>query len=112
MLRRLSEVRTKLSNDETHLSSRGRGRNDGVCTLLRVKVGRAGVGLPRSGKGATVRILELPALGKIENSNLRRRLVPGFPFIILYELRENHVYIAVVMHQRRRPGYWRSRLST
>lgn len=31
----------------------------------------------------TRRILELPTLGRIEKANIRRRLVPGFPFTIL-----------------------------
>jgi plasmid stabilization system protein ParE len=60
----------------------------------------------------TRRVLELPTLGRIERSNIRRRLVPGFPFAILYESHQDHIFIAAVMHQRRRPGYWRERLRT
>jgi toxin ParE1/3/4 len=60
----------------------------------------------------TRRILERPALGRIEKANIRRRLVPGFPFTILYEFHQDHIFIAAVMHQRRRPGYWRERLSS
>jgi len=59
----------------------------------------------------TRRILELPGLGRIERANTRRRLVPGFPFTVLYELHQEDIFIAAVMHHRRRPGYWRKRLS-
>jgi toxin ParE1/3/4 len=59
----------------------------------------------------TRRILERPNLGQIEKANILRRLVPGFPFTILYESHQDHIFIAAVMHQRRRPGYWRKRLS-
>jgi plasmid stabilization system protein ParE len=60
----------------------------------------------------TRRILERPNLGRIEKANIRRRLVPGFPFTILYESHQDRILIAAVMHQRRRPGYWRKRLSS
>jgi toxin ParE1/3/4 len=59
----------------------------------------------------TRRILERPTLGRIEKANIRRRLVSGFPFTILYESHQDHIFIAAVMHQRRRPAYWRKRLS-
>jgi plasmid stabilization system protein ParE len=60
----------------------------------------------------TRRLLELPTLGRIERANVRRRLVPGFPFTILYESHQDRIFIAAVMHQRRKPGYWRKRLPT
>ena len=58
----------------------------------------------------TRRILELPTLGRIEKGDIRRGLVPGFPFTILYESHEDRIFIAAVMHQRRRPDYWLKRL--
>ena len=58
----------------------------------------------------TNRILQLPSAAAIERATIRRRFVPGFPFTILYEVSEDSVFVAAVMHQRRRPGYWRKRL--
>ena len=58
----------------------------------------------------TRRIVQSPKAGPIERVNLRRRLVSGFPFTILYEIQPERIYIAAVLHQHRRPGYWQKRL--
>lgn len=42
--------------------------------------------------------------------NSRRRLLDRFPYSIVYLIETERVYILAVMHQRRRPGYWRKRL--
>lgn len=57
----------------------------------------------------TDRIIHSPGAASIERTTIRRRLVPGFPFTILYEADEDGIFVAAVMHQRRRPGYWRKR---
>jgi plasmid stabilization system protein ParE len=59
---------------------------------------------------STRRIQQSPLAGSIERSNIRRRLVSGFPFTIFYEVQSDRIYIAAVMHQHRRPGYWRERV--
>jgi hypothetical protein len=53
---------------------------------------------------------EVPESGPVERAKIRKSLVHGFPFTILYEARQNEIFIAAVMHQRRKPGYWRHRL--
>ena len=58
----------------------------------------------------THRIEQFPEAGPIEKANIRQRLVSGFPFTILYEIQPDRIFIAAVMHQHRRPGYWRKRL--
>jgi plasmid stabilization system protein ParE len=58
----------------------------------------------------THRISESPKAGRVERGNTRKRLVPGFPFTVLYEIQPDRIYIAAVMHQHRRPGYWRKRV--
>lgn len=58
----------------------------------------------------TRRIEQFPEAGSICKANIRKRLVPGFPFQILYEIQPDRIFIAAVMHQHRRPGYWRKRL--
>ena len=59
---------------------------------------------------ATRRIQQFPSAGPIERADIRKRLVSGFPFTVLYQLQKDQIYIAAVMHQHRRPGYWRKRL--
>ena len=61
-------------------------------------------------EGTVRRVADSPRAGAIERGTIRRRLVSGFPFTVLYEVQPNRVYIAAVMHQHRRPGYWRKRV--
>jgi plasmid stabilization system protein ParE len=61
---------------------------------------------------ATHRIKQFPEAGPIDRAKIRKRLVSGFPFTILYEIQPDRIFIAAVMHQQRRPGYWRNRLQT
>jgi plasmid stabilization system protein ParE len=42
--------------------------------------------------------------------DLRKRPQRGFPYRIVYQLRQDHVLIVAVMHERRRPNYWRERV--
>lgn len=71
-----------------------------------------GLGLDLIGaiQESTRRIIKFPEAGSIERARIRKSLVYGFPFTILYEARKNEIFIAAVMHQRRRPGYWRHRV--
>jgi plasmid stabilization system protein ParE len=41
---------------------------------------------------------------------VRRRIVPGFPFVIAYRDRGDVLRVEAVAHVRRRPGYWLRRL--
>jgi toxin ParE1/3/4 len=56
------------------------------------------------------RIIENPRLGQIVREAIRRRLMPKFPFGILYRIDPNEIVIIAVMHLRRRPGYWADRV--
>ncbi len=58
----------------------------------------------------TRRIEQSPRTGPIEKATIRKRLVPGFPFTVLYEIQPDRIFIAAVMPQHRRPGYWRKRI--
>jgi plasmid stabilization system protein ParE len=51
------------------------------------------------------RIVKFPKSGAIEQQNIRKCLVRGFPFTVLYELHRDHIFITAVMHQHRRPNY-------
>ena len=41
--------------------------------------------------------------------DVRRCLLPRFPFNIVFEIRENELLVLAVAHVRRRPNYWRRR---
>jgi hypothetical protein len=58
----------------------------------------------------TRQIKRFPKAGPVVKGNIRRRLVLGFPFAVLYEIQERKIYIAAVMHLHRRPQYWKDRV--
>lgn len=74
----------------------------------------------RSGLGAAFtleveaaidRVLEAPERWRVIEQDVRRCLTHTFPYGILYTIEAESILIVAVMHLRRRPGYWRGRLS-
>jgi plasmid stabilization system protein ParE len=55
------------------------------------------------------RIAQLPGAGSPLEARLRKRLVPGFPFSVVYRTWQDQVFIVAVAHQHRRPDYWQRR---
>lgn len=58
------------------------------------------------------------AIGRIEadpllwpslNGRLRRILFDRFPYALIYRVDTGTIKVLAVMHQSRKPGYWRSR---
>lgn len=74
------------------------------------KSGGLGADFLTAVENTTRRIEQNPEAGPIERANIRKRLVSGFPFTILYEIQLDRIFLAAVMHQQRRPGYWKTRL--
>lgn len=58
---------------------------------------------------AVNRIREAPTRYPSAERGTRRILLDRFPFTLYYRLGENVITIVAVAHQKRRPGYWRSR---
>src|SRR5262249_49767957 len=50
-----------------------------------------------------------PGIGAVVGVDIRRRNLQRFPYSVLYSVGEGHITILAVMHQRRRPGYWKGR---
>lgn len=61
-------------------------------------------------KDATARILSFPEAWPRLSARTRRCVIKRFPYSLIYQLREDHVLIVAVMHMRREPQTWRSRL--
>lgn len=55
------------------------------------------------------RICTSPEAGAPLAGGLRKRIVSGFPYSVIYRVWEDHVYLVAVAHQHRRPDYWRER---
>ena len=64
---------------------------------------------------AVVRAIELigthPDIGALRPGRLphRRLLVAGFPYQIVYRVRDTDLYVIAVAHTSRRPGFWQGR---
>ena len=56
------------------------------------------------------RILEAPERWRVLEDDVRRCMVRVFPYSVLYTIEPGFILIVAVMHGKRRPGYWRSRL--
>ena len=57
-----------------------------------------------------LRILEEnPEVASVFDPPYRRYVCRRFPFAVVYRIVGDHVRALAVMHQRRRPGYWKSR---
>ena len=55
-------------------------------------------------------LLERPEIGSPVDRVLRRFVLVRFPFTLYYSVTGDVLRIEVLAHQRRRPGYWRSRV--
>jgi hypothetical protein len=52
-----------------------------------------------------------PQTWPILEGDLRRRLIKRFPFGILYRIEPDEILIVAVAHLRKKPGYWKKRIS-
>lgn len=60
----------------------------------------------------TESIVEQPYSGAKISGNIRRRILRRFPFGVLYTVEPDRILVVAVMHLRRRPGYWKDRISS
>ena len=52
-----------------------------------------------------------PERWRIIEDDVRRFLMPRFPYAIYYRVLPDHVRVLAFKHHRRRPNYWRERIS-
>lgn len=55
-------------------------------------------------------ISELPDTWPIFQKNFRRYLLARFPYSVVYRKRGKIIFVVAIMHNRRKPGYWRERI--
>ena len=70
-----------------------------------------GVRFYRAVERTTLAIARFPAAaplypGLAEALGVRRRVVRGFPFVIVYRDQRDVIRVDAVAHTRRQPGYW------
>jgi hypothetical protein len=54
-------------------------------------------------------LLEYPNIGREVGSGRRKFSLHRFPFTLIYATAPEVLHVLAVPHERRRPGYWRSR---
>ena len=54
-------------------------------------------------------IRALPNSGRVMRGKIRRRLVRGFPYAIVYKTHDDRIRVLAIMHMKRRPTYWAGR---
>jgi len=50
-----------------------------------------------------------PESSPVVRGSLRRKALPRFPYSLIYEVDLGTIRILAVMHQKRRPSYWKGR---
>ena len=54
-------------------------------------------------------VAESPERWPVQPRGERRYVFPRYPFVLLYRIRGEEIFITAVAHHSRRPGYWRHR---
>jgi len=57
-------------------------------------------------------IVKNPKAGSILTRAIRRRLIPRFPFALLYQSEAQQLTVIALMHLRRRPSYSKRRIKS
>lgn len=60
-------------------------------------------------EAATEEIVRHPIMWRRIKGRFRRYLIPQFPYGLIYAVQVDTIYVAAVMHLKRKPGYWVSR---
>lgn len=55
-------------------------------------------------------LAENPYLGAPKEGGARGYVLRGFPYTVFYVIQPDHVLVAAVVHDSRRPEYWRERI--
>lgn len=58
---------------------------------------------------ALEQIVRFPEAAAPLHGRLRRKLLPSYPFSLIYRLTDTQIRVLAVAHQKRRPFYWRTR---
>lgn len=60
-------------------------------------------------ESAVESIAAMPEAAARELVGVRRKVLRRFPFTVVYQVRSGALEVLAVMHQRRKPRYWKAR---
>lgn len=86
-----------------------RAELDESAVFYQSRVAGLGVHFAAAVQETVRRIADTPEAGTALGGEYRKRIVPGFPFTVIYRVWADHVFVVAVAHQHRRPEYWRQR---
>lgn len=98
-----------MSHKEIRLHPEARLELRAAVTFYEREAAGLGRDLLQEVRAALSRLAEWPASGAPDTSDTRRVVLPRFPFTVVYQAMGDALEIVAIMHQRRRPGYWRDR---
>ena len=82
--------------------------NEAAAYYARVRPGLGDAFLAEV-EGAVDALVASPLAGTAVENDVRWWLVRRFPYSVLYRVRDDHIRILAIAHQKRRPFYWRGR---
>jgi toxin ParE1/3/4 len=56
-------------------------------------------------------ILKNPFLYRKLKAPFRRYLLHKFPYSLIFSIEHDHIHVIAVAHNKRKPGYWRKRIT-
>lgn len=59
---------------------------------------------------AFAEIVQRPMTWRILKGRFRRYLVHHFPYAVTYAVEDDTIYVAAIMHMKRKPDYWQDRV--
>ena len=83
---------------------------DQAVEYLNVKKPGLGDDLFEEAVSAAGKLCDFPELWPKVRKNIRRCRLKRFPYSLIYRANTEEIVVIAVMHSRRRPDYWRSRL--
>ena len=60
-------------------------------------------------ESSITRILYFPSIGRIIIKDIRRFIIPNFPYGIMYSVNNEVIEIYAIAHLHRKPYYWKER---
>jgi len=65
-----------------------------------------GIRFKLSIKEGIARIVQFPLSWPLEKDEIRKCILPRFPYKILYSIEQDHIFIVAIAHTHRKPNYW------